>query len=122
MVLVMIGRLHTVVIDCPNPAALAEFYSALLGLPITRRDSDWVTIGGDGWPRIAFQLAPDLQEPAWPDPEQPQQVHLDVQVDDIDAAEQRVLALGATRLRSDESGFRVYADPAEHPFCLEFDP
>ncbi len=122
MVLVMIGRLHTVVIDCPNPAALAEFYSELLGLPITRRDSDWVTIGGVGWPRIAFQLAPDLREPAWPDPQRPQQVHLDVQVDDIDAAEQRVLALGATRLPSDESGFRVYADFAGHPFCLEFDP
>lgn len=121
MMSVMIGRLHTVVIDCPNPATLAEFYSELLGLPITRRDSDWVTIGGDGWPQVAFQLAPDLQPPAWPDPGRPQQFHLDVHVDDIDAAEQRVLALGATRLPGGEIEFRVYADPAGHPFCLEFD-
>ena len=122
MVVGMIGRLHTVVIDGPNPAALAEFYSELLGLPITERDSDWVTIGGEGWTRIAFQLAPDLAPPAVPDPQRPQQLHLDVQVDDIDSAEQQVLALGATRLPGDESDFRVYADPAGHPFCLEFDP
>ncbi|MCA1682113.1 MAG: VOC family protein, partial [Actinobacteria bacterium] len=76
----MIGRLHTVVIDCPDPSALAEFYSELLGLPITRRDSAWVTVGGEDWPRLAFQLAPDLQPPAWPDPDRPQQFHLDVQV------------------------------------------
>ncbi|MGH3755362.1 MAG: VOC family protein [Pseudonocardiaceae bacterium] len=117
----MIGRLHTVVIDCPDPAALAEFYSELLGLPIISRDSDWVTIGGDDWPLVAFQLAPDLQPPAWPDSQRPQQFHLDVQVDDIDTAEQRVLELGATRLPGGERTFRVYADPVDHPFCLEFD-
>jgi hypothetical protein len=31
-----------------------------------------------------------------------------------------VLARGATRLPSAEPGFRVYADPAGHPFCLEW--
>ena len=45
----------------------------------------------------------------------PQQIHLDVRVDDIDRAEQAVLALGATRLSDVEPGFRVYADPRRPP-------
>lgn len=117
----MIGRLNTVVLDCPDPVALAQFYSQLLGQPITRREDDWVALGGEGSTRLAFQLAANLQPPQWPDPDRPQQFHLDVEVDDIEVAERQVLALGATRLPSDESGFRVYADPAGHPFCLEFD-
>jgi catechol 2,3-dioxygenase-like lactoylglutathione lyase family enzyme len=116
----MIGRLSSVVIDCPDPPALARFYSELLGLPVTRVDDDWVVIGDrqSGRGRLAFQLAPDHQPPRWPDPAFPQQFHLDVMVDDIDEAEPKALALGATRLPSEEDGFRVYADPAGHPFCL----
>jgi hypothetical protein len=45
-------------------------------------------------------------------------MHVDVLVDDIDAGEAKVLALGATRLPGEGRGFRVYADPAGHPFCL----
>jgi catechol 2,3-dioxygenase-like lactoylglutathione lyase family enzyme len=112
----MIGRLHHVVIDCPDPAALAAFYSELLGQPITYRSEDWVVIAkNDTTSGIAFQLAPDHQPPDWPDPARPQQFHLDVMVDDVDAARPRVLELGA-RLLSPESN--VYADPAGHPFCL----
>ena len=44
----MIGRLHHVVLDCPDPAALAAFYSALLGLPVTYRDDDWVVVAASG--------------------------------------------------------------------------
>jgi catechol 2,3-dioxygenase-like lactoylglutathione lyase family enzyme len=40
----MIGRLHHVVVDCPHPAVLADFYSALLGLPVTNTSDDWVVI------------------------------------------------------------------------------
>jgi catechol 2,3-dioxygenase-like lactoylglutathione lyase family enzyme len=118
--MVMIGRLSSVVIDCPDPPALARFYSELLGLPVTRVDDDWVVIGDrqSGRGRLAFQLAPDHQPPRWPDPAFPQQFHLDVLVDDIDEAEPKALALGATPLPSQEDGFRVYADPAGHPFCL----
>lgn len=113
----MIGRLYNVVIDCPDPRALAGFYSALLGMPIVSDSGDWVVIKDDSG-RVAFQQAPDLREPRWPDPERPQQLHLDVLVDDIDAAEAKVLALGATRLPGEGDDFRVYADRANHPFCL----
>ena len=113
----MIGRLHHVIVDCPDPAALAAFYSEVLGLPVTFRSADFVVIARDDTSSgVAFQLAPDHQPPRWPDPDRPQQLHLDVMVDDLDAAEPKVLALGARRLPS-ESG-RVYADPAGHPFCL----
>lgn len=112
----MIGRLHHVVIDCPDPAALAAFYSELLGQPITYRSEDWVVVAqSDTTSGVAFQLAPDHQPPKWPDPAGPQQFHFDVMVDDLEAARPQVLELGA-HLLSDESN--VYADPAGHPFCL----
>jgi catechol 2,3-dioxygenase-like lactoylglutathione lyase family enzyme len=115
----MIGRLHHVVIDCPDPAALAAFYSALLGLPVTYRSEDWVVIAeNDTTSGIAFQLAPDHKPPRWPDPDFPQQFHLDVMVDDVVTARSEVLALGARPLSSREQVYDVYADPAGHPFCL----
>lgn len=119
----MIGRLGAVVLDCPDPRALAAFYRELLGMPLRYEEDDWVTLGeGDG-ARVAFQRAPDHRPPRWPDPAYPQQAHLDVYVDDIEEAERRVLALGAVRLpggreSAEGSGFRVYADPVGHPFCL----
>lgn len=119
----MIGRLGAVVLDCPDPRALAAFYRELLGMPLRYEEDDWVTLGeGDG-ARVAFQRAPDHRLPRWPDPAYPQQAHLDVYVDDIEEAERRVLALGAVRLpggreSAEGSGFRVYADPVGHPFCL----
>jgi catechol 2,3-dioxygenase-like lactoylglutathione lyase family enzyme len=115
----MIGRLHHVIIDCPDPGGLAAFYAELLGLPITWQESDFAVVArNDTTSGIGFQRAPDLQPPQWPDPARPQQVHLDVMVDDLDAAEPLVLALGARRLPGGAADSRVYADPAGHPFCL----
>jgi len=111
----MIGRLHHVVLDCADPAALALFYSELLGQPVTYRSPDWVVVAAnDTSSGLAFQLAPDHRPPTWPGPDVPQQVHMDVMVEDVAAAGPRVLALGATKL----DGPDVYADPAGHPFCL----
>jgi catechol 2,3-dioxygenase-like lactoylglutathione lyase family enzyme len=112
----MLGRCHHVVIDCPDPAALAAFYSDLLGLPVTFRSPDWVVVAETATTSgFAFQRAPDHQPPRWPDPDRPQQLHLDVMVDDLDEADPAVVALGARRLHA---GDHVYADPAGHPFCL----
>ncbi len=86
----MIGRLHHVVLDCPDPYALALFYSELVGLPITSRSADWVVIAKDDTTSgLAFQLAPGHQPSRWPDPDHPQQFHLDVMVDDVTAAGRR---------------------------------
>jgi catechol 2,3-dioxygenase-like lactoylglutathione lyase family enzyme len=111
----MIGRLHHLVIDCRDPLTLATFYSGLLGQPVTHRSDDFVVVAAnDTTSGLAFQLAPGHRPPSWPDPARPQQMHLDVMVEDVTAAGPRVLALGATKL----DGVNVYADPAGHPFCL----
>jgi hypothetical protein len=81
-------------------------------------DDDWVEITDSDGRRLAFQQALDLRAPHWPDPERPQQFHLDVMVDEIEDAEKRVLELGAVRLPGEGDDFRVYADPVGHPFCL----
>jgi catechol 2,3-dioxygenase-like lactoylglutathione lyase family enzyme len=117
----MIGRMHHVIIDCQDPAGLAAFYSELLGQPVTYRSDDFVVVApNDTTSGLAFQLAPGHRPPTWPDPGVPQQIHLDVMVDDLDAAAERVLAIGARRLEAAGAGEHAYvfADPAGHPFCL----
>jgi catechol 2,3-dioxygenase-like lactoylglutathione lyase family enzyme len=111
----MFGRLHHVVLDCPDPLGLAGFYSRLLGQPVTYQSPGWVVVAAnDESSGLAFQLAPDHRPPTWPDPAVPQQFHLDIMVEDVAAAGPRALALGAQKL----DGESVYADPAGHPFCL----
>jgi Glyoxalase-like domain len=71
--------------------------------------------------RICFQRVTDYQAPRWPSSSQPQQFHLDVTVDDMDRAESETLAIGATKAEvqpSEKDDFRVFLDPAGHPFCL----
>jgi catechol 2,3-dioxygenase-like lactoylglutathione lyase family enzyme len=115
----MIGRMHHVVLDCPDPAALAAFYSELLGLPVTYSSEDFVVVAAsDRTSGLGFQLAPGHRAPTWPDDAVPQQLHLDIMVDDVAAAAERVLAIGAIRLDANCEGASVYADPAGHPFCL----
>jgi catechol 2,3-dioxygenase-like lactoylglutathione lyase family enzyme len=111
----VIGRLHHLILDCPDPRALASFYSALLGQPITYESDDFVVVAAsDTTSGLGFQLAADHRRPTWPSTAVPQQMHLDVMVEDVVAATPRVLALGATKLDADG----VFADPAGHPFCL----
>ena len=111
----MIGRLHHVVLDCRDPAALAGFYSNLLGQPVTYQSDDWVVVAAnDRTSGLAFQLAPGHCRPTWPHPAVQQQFHLDIMVEDPAASGPLVLALGAEKLDGDD----VYADPAGHPFCL----
>ncbi len=117
----MIGRLYEIVIDCPDPRGLAAFYRELTGLDELLGEDDWVTLGRGGDVRVAFQRAEDYRPPQWPDPAQPQHMHLDIFVPDLDEAAAKVEALGARRLGGDGVAFLVYADPAGHPFCLSRD-
>ncbi|TXL85649.1 VOC family protein [Streptomyces sp. IB2014 016-6] len=112
-----------VALDCQNPAALAEFYQGVLGGGISHDYEDWWVLREPGGARIAFQRAPGHRAPDWPRADSnSQQAHLDFEVADMAAAQEKVLALGATALDLDDDGgkrgFRVYADPAGHPFCL----
>lgn len=115
-----IARFPGLVIDCPDAAALAGFYGALLGWT-AKVESDWVEIRPeDGADCISFQqVESGYRGPTWPGQEVPQQMHLDLVVEDLDAGEAAVLKLGATK--TDEqpgTTFRVFLDPAGHPFCL----
>lgn len=116
----MIGSFDVLVIDCPDPRALARFYSELIGAEIVAYDEDWAELlpVGGGRPIIAFQGVDNYRPPQWPTQDVPQQMHIDVKVDDFDVAEPAVIALGATKAGSETPTFRVYLDPAGHPFCL----
>jgi hypothetical protein len=116
-----IARFPSIVIDCPDPGALAAFYAAMLDWQADV-SGDWADIRADYGQCISFQQVPGYTPPAWPAQEVPQQMHLDVVVDDLDAGEAAVLALGATKHEHQPgTSFRVFLDPAGHPFCLCLD-
>ena len=114
-----IAKFGVTAIDCREPRRIAEFYSAVLDVPIVRSEDDWVQLARIAGAALAFQLAPDHEPPVWPSAEHPQQMHLDLVVPDLDVAEEQVLALGARKHEHQpEETFRVFLDPAGHPFCL----
>jgi predicted enzyme related to lactoylglutathione lyase len=113
-----VPRFDSVTIDCPEPAALATFYAELLEWPVPAGDGDYVTLDSPGGgTAITFQRAAGFVAPTWPDPAVQQQLHLDLAVEDPDAAHERAITLGARHLHTQKT-FRVYADPVGHPFCL----
>ncbi|MGO8961868.1 MAG: VOC family protein [Streptosporangiaceae bacterium] len=109
--------LFAVTIDAPDAAALARFYAGLLGMDVTYEGPEGALIAGDG-KSVMFQQVSEYNPPRWPDPAYPQQAHLDITVDDLDVGEARALELGASRLDGGAETWRVFADPAGHPFCL----
>jgi catechol 2,3-dioxygenase-like lactoylglutathione lyase family enzyme len=117
-------RLTAAVLGTPDPPGLARFYQRLLGWPIRDDEPGWATLrpaeGGTG---LSFQLEPDHVPPVWPPQPgtQQMQTHLDLEVDDLDAACALAEDAGARPIGgydSPEEVVRVYADPAGHPFCL----
>jgi catechol 2,3-dioxygenase-like lactoylglutathione lyase family enzyme len=106
-----------VTIDAPDAAALARFYADLTGMAVTYDGPEGALITADDR-NVMFQQVSDYKSPRWPDPAHPQQAHLDLLVDDLDAGAARALKLGASRLGHGGERFRVFADPAGHPFCL----
>ncbi len=108
-------------IDCPDPSALAGFYEGLLGATRVHESADWITLEvTPDEPTLSLQRSDSYRRPDWKAGEPPQQLHVDYLVDDLDVAERQVLALGGSLLEGSDKpiGYRVYADPAGHPFCL----
>ena len=117
--------LRTVVLDCLDANALADFYSRLLGWEVTVREPHWALMrcpnGGTG---LSFQSEAWYRPPVWP--EEPgaltKMLHLDILVDDLQAAGTHALEAGATLATyQPQKNVRVYLDPAGHPFCLFID-
>jgi catechol-2,3-dioxygenase len=117
-------RFGTYALDTTDPRGLAAFYAGLLGWEVEPdSDDEWVVVRGHRT-RLAFQLAPDHVPPTWPAAGVPQQAHLDLYVDDYASTEPLALELGATLVddSAEHPSWRVYTDPAGHPFCLCLDP
>jgi len=104
--------------DVPDAGAAAAFWSRVLGDPVVYDAEGMAMLGGDR--ALLFQQVEGYSAPRWPDPAYPQQLHLDLQVgpQSLDEAEAAALAVGARRLPGGADTFRVFADPAGHPFCL----
>ena len=119
-----IARLQLTALDCPDPVALAAFYSEITGWAATRPHEDhpeWVQLAApDNAVTLAFQRVENYSAPQWPRQVHPQQLHLDFLVSDLDAGEAGVLAAGAVKheFQPAPDSFRIYLDPAGHPFCL----
>jgi predicted enzyme related to lactoylglutathione lyase len=110
-----------VVFDAADLATESRFWAGMLDGTVDAKDA-WHLVMVDGQPRVGVQLSPNHVRPDWP-AGNPQQVHLDLWVDDIDAAHDKAMALGAALLQEAKDldkpdNWQVYADPAGHPFCL----
>ena len=116
------AQLSTVVLGAPDPRLLAEFYQQLLGWPFGAEEDDWVTLRHPEWPvSLAFQRETDHVRPQWPatGDDQQMQVHLDIEVDDLDAATTYAETLGAHQAEfQPQDDVRVIVDPDGHPFCF----
>jgi hypothetical protein len=113
-----IARFPSLVIDCPDADVLASFYGAILDWKV-ESSPGWADVRADYGQCISFQQVENFSPPVWPGQERPQQMHVDVMVSDLDAGEVAVLELGATKHEHQPgTSFRVFLDPAGHPFCL----
>jgi catechol 2,3-dioxygenase-like lactoylglutathione lyase family enzyme len=116
--------LTAAVLGTPDPQGLARFYQRLLGWPLRDDTPEWATLRpADGSTGLSFQLETDHVPPVWPPPPGTQQMqqHLDIRVDDIDAASKVAEDAGAEQVggyEDDDEVVRVFRDPAGHIFCL----
>lgn len=115
----VVGRLAAISLDTDDPAALGDFYKALLGLEDYFASEDFVALKG-GPVLLTFQRVAEHVRPTWPTGPAPKQVHLELAVTDLNAAESKALALGATKAAEQPAADKwiVLLDPAGHPFCI----
>ncbi|MCX6449494.1 MAG: VOC family protein [Actinobacteria bacterium] len=124
-----IAKYSLTALDCLDPVALANFYAKITDFEVVVAHKDkhgnphWVELVDNGVTRIAFQRVEKYIPPTWPEGPTPQQAHLDFDVADLNKAEQQLLEIGAVKSpiqtsSNPETNFRVYFDPAGHPFCL----
>lgn len=114
-----IARLASTALDCSDPAALASFWAELVGGEVAFTSPEFCAVKTDnGW--LATVRIDDYKPPTWPDSAVPKQMHLDLAVTDVDAAEAAALRIGATKPPEQPAPdrWRVLLDPAGHPFCL----
>ncbi len=114
--------LTATVLDAPDASELAAFYRRLLGWTIRTDEPGWVTLRApDGGAGLSFQTETAYVRPTWPagPGDQQMMMHLDIEVEDLDAAGAHAIAAGAVLAEyQPQDDVRVYLDPAGHPFDL----
>jgi predicted enzyme related to lactoylglutathione lyase len=114
-----IAALKMLTLDSSHAQRDATFWSAVLGWEVAHAQAEYAMLTGPGGMALGFGTLDDHQQPGWPNEHGTKQFHLDLAVDDLDAAEAAVLDLGATKAEHQPgTTFRVFLDPAGHPFCL----
>jgi predicted enzyme related to lactoylglutathione lyase len=106
-------------IDSADPARLARFYAAALGWEVTYSDDSYGMVEGDGI-KVGFGKIEGFRPAQWPDEAGAKRFHLDLQVDDLDEAAERLCAIGASQpdFQPGAGRWRVLLDPDGQPFCL----
>lgn len=108
-------RVEQVVVDSVEPGRVVRFWAELLGGEPVEREGGWAHVQVDGGVRISFQPVPERKDVK-------NRVHLDLRVEDIEAAVVKAVGLGATRegvVVSDAQGsFQVMRDPEGNEFCF----
>ena len=111
----MSSKLHTVTIDCADPARLAQFWSAVLDYSVTHKNDEEVAIApaGGGGPTLLFLRVPDSKTVK-------NRFHLDLNPNDQQAEVRRLLGLGASRadIGQGDVSWVVLADPEGNEFCV----
>lgn len=123
----------SVTIGAPDPRTLAAFYARLLGWPVAAEEpprpgsppeDGWAQVrppAGVAGPTLNFEYEAHYTRPAWPSEAGRQHIteHLDIAVEDLDAAVAWAARAGATEASCQPQGrVRVMFDPAGHTFCL----
>lgn len=115
-----IARLQLTALGCPDPEALAAFYSAVTGWPVGIA----TTTGCSSTPAAA-RGSPSSSRPttgprSGPIPRTRSNCISTSRSTTSDVGERAMLALGAvkTGVQPEPDAFRVFLDPAGHPFCL----
>jgi catechol 2,3-dioxygenase-like lactoylglutathione lyase family enzyme len=118
--------LSATVLDSPEPTELAAFYRHLLGMVPETWSADWIVLRHpDGGPGLSFQRETGHVPPVWPRRPGAQQMqdHLDIAVDDLEAAVAHALSGGAELFAfQPQEAVRVLRDPHGHVFCLYLPP
>jgi hypothetical protein len=117
-----VGRLTQLILECDDAEGLARFWQKVLDLPEPEGDSDWLTLRWEPVGRFSFHRVAGYRPPSWPGDRGEQHVHFDLLVDDLGDASLAVERAGARPLTEvlnpGPKAWRIYADPAGHPFCL----
>ncbi|TDV38620.1 VOC family protein [Actinophytocola oryzae] len=114
-----VARIAMTTLDCADAVALADFWASLLeGTVIVRNDK--VSVVRTDTIMLGTVALPDYTPPTWPGGTTPKHIHLDLAVSDLDEADAEAVRLGATKAghQPQPDQWRIFLDPAGHPFCL----